>query len=72
MEKEEAISYLQNLLQNEIERKRKMKENIKWLSRVIKDLRKEIKRRKKENDWRRLKGKNNEPKLIEDLEKEED
>ena len=50
MEKEEAISYLQNLLQSETERKRKMKENIKWLSRVIKDLKKEIKRRKKEND----------------------
>ena len=48
MEKEEAISYLQNLLQSETERKRKMKENIRWLSRVIKDLRKEIKRRKKE------------------------
>jgi len=50
MEKEEAISYLQNLLQSETERKRKMKENIRWLSSVIKDLRKEIKRRKKEND----------------------
>jgi len=48
MEKEEAISYLQGLLENETERKRKMKENIKWLSRVIKDLKKEIKRRKKE------------------------
>ncbi|OQX50612.1 MAG: hypothetical protein B5M53_12160 [Candidatus Cloacimonas sp. 4484_209] len=48
MRKEEAISYLQNLLQSETERKRKMKENIKWLSRVIKDLKKEIKRRKKE------------------------
>ena len=48
MRKEEAISYLQNLLQSETERKRKMKENIRWLSRVIKDLRKEIKRRKKE------------------------
>ena len=50
MEKEEAISYLQNLLQSETERKRKMKENIKWLSKVIKDLKKEIKRRRKEND----------------------
>jgi len=48
MGKEEAISYLQGLLENETERKRKMKENIKWLSRVIKDLKKEIKRRKKE------------------------
>jgi len=48
MRKEEAISYLQGLLEKETERKRKMKENIRWLSRVIKDLRKEIKRRKKE------------------------
>jgi len=48
MRKEEAISYLQGLLKKETERKRKMKENIRWLSRVIKDLRKEIKRRKKE------------------------
>ena len=50
MKEEEVITFLQELLQIEIERKKKMKENIKLLSRVIKDLRKEIKRRKKENE----------------------
>ena len=48
MKKEQAIAYLQRLLHEEEQRKRKLKEKIKWLSKVIKDLKREIKRRRKE------------------------
>jgi len=50
MGREDAITYLRELLQRETEKKRKLKAQVKWLSKVIHSLKKEIKRRKKENE----------------------
>jgi len=48
MQKGDAIAYLQENLHRVEERKRKLKEEIRWMSKVIKDLKREIKRRRKE------------------------